>query len=390
MRLGAIVSIGLGDLRLTSKERSAIFWMLVMPIAFIGLFGSMFREEGRGLRRVGLAIVDEDGSFLSRSFVEDLRKENLALRVLTPAARDTAQGVTRTLIVPRGFSDSLASGQRVALKIELQKGRTREYDLPAQISIQKAIIRMLATLAEIDTAGSAETGSVASESFQSRFQRLSERPDLIRTEVRTAGKGRVVPAGFGASAPAMLVMFLLMNTVIYGAVILTYEKQNRCLARLVSAPVSRFDILAGKILGRLLQAFVQSLILLAAGRYLFGVHWGPSPVALVLLLLCLGLCAAALGILLGSVLRTAEQASTLSWIVPLFLSAIGGCWWPLEIVPPWMQVFGHISPAAWAMDGLHGLISFGKGPEAIWIPCLVLLGYATVLTGIGARLLKTE
>jgi ABC-type multidrug transport system permease subunit len=55
-----------------------------------------------------------------------------------------------------------------------------------------------------------------------------------------------------------------------------------------------------------------------------------------------------------------------------------------------MQVAGHVSPAAWAMDALHGLISFGKGGEAVIIPSLVLLGYATAFLAVGARKLRME
>jgi ABC-2 type transport system permease protein len=110
----------------------------------------------------------------------------------------------------------------------------------------------------------------------------------------------------------------------------------------------------------------------------------------VALLLCLALTAASIGIFLGGLVRTPEQAGAIAWIVPLFLGAIGGCWWPLEIVPRWMQIFGHVSPAAWAMDALHGMLSFGKGPGVIVVPCLVLLGYAAVFISVGARSLKTE
>ncbi|MDM7916402.1 MAG: ABC transporter permease [Candidatus Eisenbacteria bacterium] len=135
---------------------------------------------------------------------------------------------------------------------------------------------------------------------------------------------------------------------------------------------------------------LQAVVLLAAGRLLFGVYWGNSALGLAVLLVCLGLACASLGLLLGSILRSEEQASALGWIVPLFLGAIGGTWWPLEIVPSWMRAAGHVSPAAWAMDGLHGLISFGRGAAAVTVPALVLLGFAAAFFAAGARLLRTE
>jgi ABC-type Na+ efflux pump permease subunit len=386
-RLRAILAIAVQDLRLTLKERSALFWMLIMPVAFIGLFGGMFRDSGKAPRPAGLAVVDEDGSFLSRSFVEQLGKEKLELTVLPPGRPDSLTAYPRALTIPKGFADSLADGLRATLTIDVTRSRDADRDLSARISVSKVIVRTLAALAEADTAG---RGDIEGAVFETRYRELLARPDLIRTEVRTAGKGRVAPSGFGASAPAMLVLFLMTNTVIYGAVFLALEKQNRCLARLSAMPVGRGDILTGKVLGRVLIGLVQSAILIAAGALLYKVWWGSSPLALLALLLCLALAAASIGIFLGGLVRTPEQAGAIAWIVPLFLGAIGGCWWPLEIVPRWMQIFGHVSPAAWAMDGLHGMLSFGKGPGAVIVPCLVLLGYSAVLLFAGARTLKPE
>jgi len=389
MRLRAILTMALGDLRLAWKERSALFWMVVMPVAFIGLFGSMFRSQ-QGPVKIGLAVVDEDRSFASRSFVEMLKQGDLVLDERQPGELDSLRGRVRLLTLPAGFEDSLATKQRVALRLESVHRRIQDNDFAAKVQVYKAVLRMLATLAEADSTGDMNRADFESKPFQARFAALGARPELVRTEVRTAGKGHAVPTGFGGSAPAMLVLFLLMNTVIYGSVLLTQEKQSQCLSRLASMPVSHADIVMGKILGRLLIGLGQSLILLVAGRIIFRVDWGPSPGSLLLVIVSLGLCASALGILLGSVLKTVEQASAVSWIIPLLLGAIGGCWWPLEIVPSWMRAVGHISPAAWAMDALHGLMAFGKGPSAIVVPCAVLLCGAAILTAIGARFLRTE
>jgi len=135
---------------------------------------------------------------------------------------------------------------------------------------------------------------------------------------------------------------------------------------------------------------VQSAIMILAGALIYKVWWGPSPLALLVLLVCLAVTSASLGIFLGGLVHTPEQAGAIAWIVPLFLGAIGGCWWPLEVVPRWMQILGHVSPAAWAMDAMHGMLSFGKGPEVILVPCLVLMGYAGLLLIVGARSLKTD
>lgn len=388
MNLRTILTIAAGELRLVLKEKQALVWILIMPIAFIGLFGKLM-GGGDSSVKTGLAVVDQDRSFLSGALLENLRGVGFVLRNVSPDSADLVQSIRR-VVVPLGFSDSLASGNRVALRLELGKGSNNDRDMTAEVHIQKAIVRTLATLAEIDTAETRPALPVADAAFQRQFRAMSARPPVVEVISSNAGRGKAVPSGFAASAPAMLVLFMLVNTVIYSATLLTQEKQTRCLARLASQPVSRIGMLTGKLLGRLALAVGQSVILLIAGRLLYKVYWGPSPAGLFLLLICLGLACASLGMMLGAMLRTPEQAGAIGWIFPLFLSAIGGCWWPLEIVPHWMQIAGHVSPAAWAMGALHGLISFGRGGEVVVVPCLVLLAYTAAFLAVGAKKLRVE
>ena len=81
---------------------------------------------------------------------------------------------------------------------------------------------------------------------------------------------------------------------------------------------------------------------------------------------------ASLSTLLGAVVRTPAQASSIGWILGMVLAALGGCWWPSEIMPRWMWNAAHVLPTAWAMDGFHALISFGRGLDGVLLPSAVL------------------
>ena len=72
------------------------------------------------------------------------------------------------------------------------------------------------------------------------------------------------------------------------------------------------------------------------------------------------------------------------------MAAMGGCWWPSEVMPEWLRTAAHVFPTTWAMDGLHALISFGRGFEAVVFPCAVLLGFGALFSWIGARRLSTS
>jgi len=79
------------------------------------------------------------------------------------------------------------------------------------------------------------------------------------------------------------------------------------------------------------------------------------------------------------------QANGLRNLIGLTLAPLGGAWWPLEIVPDFMQRIGHLSPVAWAMDGFQDLI-FNQGTLMDVLPEIgVLLAIALLLFGIGIR-----
>jgi ABC-2 type transport system permease protein len=78
------------------------------------------------------------------------------------------------------------------------------------------------------------------------------------------------------------------------------------------------------------------------------------------------------------------------WIGSLVMAGLGGCWWPSEVMPEWLQTAAHVLPTAWAMDGFHALISFGHGVEAVALPSLALLAFAALFGVLGTRLLRIE
>lgn len=414
--MGRILVLAMNDLRLTLKDRPALFWAVIMPIAFIYIFGSM--HTGGGSPSVGLAVVDQDESFLSKAFVAQLSEEGFNVA----AVSDSIARIDwpRFIQIPVGFQDSIALAHQVPVRFGLKADANAEYSQTARMHIVRAVIKMvvdlvettkrrgvtldadvpaggsdgglsgaLAKLREAFTGGSSGGAPIAIDAdFERTFAEVAAEPPTITMQARSAGRGRPVPTGRSMSLPAMITLFMLINTGMYGAIYLTEEKQTRVLSRIATYPLTRTGILTGKLLGRTLIGLLQAAILLVAGRFLFGAFLGNSLPALLLLILCWAVTVGAHALFWGAVLKRVEQATAVVMIVSLFLGAIGGCWWPLEVVPPWMRTFGHISPAAWAMDGFHALISFGETGLAILMPCLILLAYATAFTIAGACLLK--
>lgn len=377
-----VVLLALHDVRLTVRDRAAFFWMLVLPVALMWMFGQM--GSGGVTTKVRLTVVDRDRGWLARAFVAQLASPNVEVKELTPDEAAKEPKKIRTLVLPEGFTAKVLAGEKQNLAIERDRGTNADFDLAADANAVRAVTRTLALLVEMKEAGTPP------ENLQAEFTRLAARPPLVHLDVSMAGKGKPVPSGTAQSVPGILTMTVLMMTVIYGGVFLTLEKRDGTLRRQAAGPIGRGGIVAGKLLGRLMVAGMQTAVLLLVGRFLFGVNFGASPAGLLLLLAAYAFCAAALATLCGAVFKTPEQASAIGWLSSMVMAALGGCWWPSEVVPRWLWKASHVFPTAWAMDAFHALISFGRGMEAVVLPAAVLVGFGLVFAAVGARRLKVE
>ena len=374
--------LAMNDLRLTARDRAAFFWILVFPVFLMWIFGQM---TGGGSDQIALAVIDEDGGWLARSLVDELPDESVALVEMTREDWDAKEDRTRCLVIPEGFTAGALAGEQQTLRLEKEAGSSAEFGLAGQAHIVRAIARALAVLIEMH-----EAGSLSGPDAEETFEALGERPPLVALDVDHAGSGRPVPRGYQQSVPGTLTMVVLMMTLIYGAVFLTIEKREGMLRRQVSLPMSRSRIYLGKLAGRMLIAVVQIVIMLLAGSMLFGLSLDAAPFGLGLLLVSYAAAVAALATLLGAVVRTPAQASAVGWLSSMVMAGLGGAWWPSELMPRWLWSAAHLLPTAWAMDGFHALISFGRGFEAALLPAAVLLGFAAVFSVAGGRLLRYE
>jgi len=175
-----------------------------------------------------------------------------------------------------------------------------------------------------------------------------------------------------------------------GGSLLVQERKKGLLRRLASAPISRTEVVSGKWGGRMVLAALQVTVALAIGTMLFKMDWGPD-VAMVIVVLAAwaGFCASA-GLLVGSVASTEAQAGGLGVLLANALAALGGCWWPIEVTPPWMQVLQKFMPTGWTMDALHKLISFQSGAGSALPQLATIVGATVIVAALAVNRFRYE
>jgi hypothetical protein len=354
------------------RERTTLLWVFLMPPIFFYFIGTVTGGTADAARRPGRLIytVESGAGPLAERLAVRLEAVGFELLREVPAE----PGRLPRLEVPAGWSAGLEGegGGPDLLFVPGGAGPTAEL---AGVQVHRAYYTLLA---EVMVLRSQEQPATPEN-----LAALDAIPRTLRLEVEAAGKRRHIPSGFEQSIPGILVMFVLMVMLTTGAVLLVVERRQGLLRRLASAPVSRREIVLGKWGGRMALGIVQIVFALLAGTVLFGMDWGPHPAVVVLVLLLWTAFCASLALLLGSVGSTEGQVTGIGVFATMALAAFGGCWWPIEITPGWMQAFQKMLPSGWAMDALHRLISFGDGPSGV-VPHLLALGLGALLVGFGA------
>jgi len=225
--------------------------------------------------------------------------------------------------------------------------------------------------------------------YHRALQLSTDQPPAVLFRVADADDGEGgIDNGFNQSAPGMGSLYV-MFTVLGGMAVLLRERRQWTLQRLMALPLSRAQILGAKIGVYFTLGMIQFFIVFAVGAA-FGMDFGSSPPALLATMAAFVLCITALTFALAPFIKSEGQASGLVLLLSLSLAPLGGAWWPLEIVPEFMQTIGHVSPVAWAMDAFQDLIWYDGSFTDVLPEIAVLLAAAAVLFIIGIRSFKYE
>ncbi len=377
-----ILFVGWQDVRFQLRDGSTLLWLLVMPPIFFFFIGTVtggFTAGISGGLATPITIVAEDPGFLRDQVDLRLSTNDFAPEwVEQLAAGEDGSWPARTLTFNAGMSHRLQANESVSVAFETDADSLlRQFD---EIRIQRAMYTLLADIVVAE----ATAPPLSSEALAA----VNGAPRVWQLDVSPAGQRREIPRGFDQAVPGMLVMFTLLVLLTSGATMLVQERSQGLLRRIASAPITRTELIAGKWQGRMILAAVQVTVALLFGTFLFSMDWGPNWLAVVVVLVAwAGFCASA-GLWLGTVARTEAQASGLGVLTANLLAALGGCWWPIEITPDWMQTLQKMIPTGWTMDALHKLVSFGADPLAVLPNVLILIVAAVVYGALAARRFK--
>jgi ABC-type multidrug transport system permease subunit len=202
-------------------------------------------------------------------------------------------------------------------------------------------------------------------------------------DLSTARDGAEVDA-FEQYVPGFGVTFLLIDMLWGMSVALMDERQWGTLQRMRIGGASVAGMLIGRVSARTLIGFVQMIVLFGVGWLLFGIQLGTYPSMLLLPAAAIAFAAAGFGLVVAAVAPSRDSVLPIGSVAAMVMSALGGCWWPLEFEPAWMRVTALSVPTTWTMRAFNDLMIRGLAPRtALWPTTMtIVLGLIFLVGGI--------
>jgi len=373
-----ILLIGHAEIRMFLREKVSWFWLIVVPILFSFFMG--FAARGPGAPedpRPGVLIENRDEGFMGALLVAELEAQDLYV-----LGEDQAEQAERGLRIPADFTTTVQAKRQARVEFFNLKDSQDPSAAMIELRLWRALIAVNAAVVErvMDAGDQALRDEAA-------LKLVLERPNAVQVNTSFAGR-KPIPVKFNQSLPGNLVMMVMLNLLIFGGATLAGERQGGVLRRLVVHPIRRHELVWGKIYGRFLLGMVQSTVMLLFGALVLKVPVFRDPFGMFLVVGAYAWTCGSFGVLIGATAKNPDKIIGLCILAALLMAAVGGCWWPMEIAPQWLQTLAHVVPTGWAMDGFHQLITFGGTFRDVGLEVLVLCGFAVAGSLAAGRLLR--
>ena len=362
------------DLRRLLRWRSNVFFLFVLPMLIILLLGAAFG----GSQKARIGVLNSSSGRLAQQFVAALRSRpsTTLVRYTTTSSLQHAVAhgdVDAGLVIPAGYDVRLRQGASVTLSYFARPNSVAQQ---LRATVQSAAANQGRTIAAAQV-----LQQTLHEGFAiaiARVQAAAATTPFVQTRLTAPdGSAYTSAAGeFDSGASTQLLLFIFLNSL-NGAAWLIETRRLGIARRVLSTPTSIGTLVSGQLLGRLVIALLQALIIVLGSLVFFGVNWG-NPLGTAAVILAFSLVSTGGAVLLGSLFAREQQAGPVALLLGLGLAALGGSMAPLEIFPSTARTIAPIPPHAWANDAFSKLLKHGGDLITVLPQVGVLLAFAAV------------
>jgi ABC-2 type transport system permease protein len=354
------------DLRLFGRgylrNAAGLFFGLIFPVILILIFGAIFSSGFSGTITVYVQNQDtQDIHQVTTSFVHALNTSGTVSLIMVSLSENfsqylSAHSASDGMIIPADFSANYTAGKNVSVTV---------YGNPSQSS--SAVV--------IGTV----TGVI--NGFNLGYYGGSP---IIRITQTTANSQ--VNKYIDFLVPGLIGFSILISPMFSLVNISSEYKRIKLFKQLSLTPLTKIEWLASKVLFYILLSVASFLLMVAVGVIAFGAHVALSPWLIPFLILG-PMFFASLGMLVGTISKSTETASVVGNIITFPMMFLSGTFFPISLMPTYLQYLAHVLPLFYIIDGLNGVMIYNNYAQAT-IDLIVVSIITIVAFAAAARIFK--
>ncbi len=379
------------DLKLFFNDRRSYTLTFLIPIILITLFafayGGIDKYTGNS-DTFELPVTDMDNSILSTGFVAAVDSVT-GMEIINYSPEESSRLINEgkyaaALIINKGFMDSLLSGKSIPVELIYDKEQNFEAGMLQSILINTLFSYSKTLETQKNILNSISPGTIGSGSDKPTNHLLSgDGPVLKMTSI--VGENNDSNLGLIQAVAGTAILMLLFSVAGIGTSILE-EKENGTISRLLFSPLSLKTILFSKMLFALFISILQLTAMFLFSWLFLDLDITINPEALILMILATSFAVSSLGIFLAAIAKSRQQALSLSTLIILVMSAIGGSMIPLFIMPDIMSDIAVVSVNYWSIQGFYDIFWRSLPLSDILPKILLLSGAGLIFTLLSLRL----
>jgi ABC-2 type transport system permease protein len=190
------------------------------------------------------------------------------------------------------------------------------------------------------------------------------------------------------TAPAILAVLIMFFGFILTGISVLRERSQGTMERLMASPATRLDIVGGYLLGFLLFAILQTLIIFFYMVYVIKVNYHGELWEILVFQVIIGIGAVCLGTFFSVFARNEFQMMQFIPLIILPQIFLCGVLWDVDQMPRYLQWIADFLPLTYGVDGVRALMLQGQGLPDIGKDIGILAAYAVGLVVLAALTLR--
>jgi ABC-2 type transport system permease protein len=350
----AMLSMIVANLKMTFRNRGALFWNLLFPAIFIVIFGAIFGNE--------MSVV---------------------IDVATTGPESAYQQRVMTVFDNVEAFDLAGSHDQTKLMSDLEDG-----DLDAVVVFGEAQAGGLPPVTVYYNQANGPTSQVVVSAVQQVLISTAQAESPVTIALEPVTSDEVSFIDF--FVPGIIAMSLMNSGVIGLSTAFVTYRERGILRRMRMTPFPLPNFILARIVSQVVIAFTQAVILIVLAKLLYGLEVKGNIGVIALALLIGSLTFLAIGFAISSVARTTESAAGISNLITFPMLFLSGVFFDVDSAPGWLQPITKVLPLHYLVEALREPMTLGNGLDAIWVDLLVLVAIFTVAVLFAVRFFRWD